>query len=129
MNDKLDYRVLTGLDEINAIPYRNKLIGTSEFFSWVQLNIEISEGFIEEDDFMPQPQLKGIQYLKDLHEKNQMVYDNELISEDEYMGNILLIRNKLKDKMVSFLIAKKKKASKLDLYSLRAGIKNLDNEN
>ena len=129
MNDKLDYSVLTGLDEINAIPYRNKLIGTSEFFSWMQLNIEISEGFMEEDDFMTQPQLKGIQYLKDLHGKNQTVYENNLISEDEYIGNILLIRNKLKDKMVSFLISKKKKASKLDLYSLRAGIKNLDNEN
>ncbi|SMP16416.1 hypothetical protein [Chryseobacterium profundimaris] len=72
-------------------------------------------------------QIKSINSLSKLTEKNKSVFDNNLITVEEYNAN----GKKLLSKLVKILNPpeKKKKASKMDVYSLRAGLENIDNEN
>lgn len=72
-------------------------------------------------------QVKCIENICKLIDKNKTVFDNNLISSEEYNTN----GKKLLSKLIKILnpSEKKKKASKIDVYSLRAAVLNIENEN
>lgn len=64
-----------------------------------------------------------------LIEKNLSVFNAGLIDQKEYTSNTTVLYDKLKKQLIKFLAPKIKTATKLDLYSLRANLQTLDNEN
>lgn len=72
---------------------------------------------------------KSIVNINKLIEKNHTVYHNGLITKVEHDNNGHILWLKLVKKLQNICSPKVKKASKIDVYSLRAGINSLDNQN
>ncbi|GEM_PF-5822707 len=70
-----------------------------------------------------------IDQLCSLIEKNLSVFSAGLIDQQEYASNTTVLYDKLKKQLIKFLVPKIKTATKLDLYSLRANLQALENEN
>lgn len=90
-------------------------------------NLNFMQKFMFNENGISEILGKQIVNVSNLIEKNKVVFDNELISIEEYNNN----GKKLLTKLVKILnpTEKKKKASKIDVYSLRAGLATIDNEN
>jgi oligoribonuclease NrnB/cAMP/cGMP phosphodiesterase (DHH superfamily) len=74
-------------------------------------------------------QRSKINQLCALIEKNLSVFTAGLIDHHEYTSNTIVLYDKLKKQLIKFLAPKIKNATKLDLYSLRANMQGIDNEN
>lgn len=126
------------------------MIGTSKKLNANALQILVytyDSGVITGDEFLigegPSMRLINMYYLfglteaqiLDLNEiemlmsKNQNVFDNGLITKEEYLRNIRIIYFEFEKKAISITEPKIRAVNKFDAHSLRACMHNIDNEN
>lgn len=89
----------------------------------------IMDNSLNNERSISQAQEKALRYICDLIDKNFTVFKSGLISGKEYNVNGEKLFNKLVSKLNVIIRPKTEKASKMDVYSLRAGIETLNHEN
>ncbi|SHL52376.1 hypothetical protein SAMN05444360_102181 [Chryseobacterium carnipullorum] len=78
---------------------------------------------------LTESQIRDLNNIEMLMSKNQNVFDNGLITKEEYLKNIRIIYFKFQEKAMSITEPKIRAVNKLDVHSLRASMQNIDNEN
>ncbi|SHL52341.1 hypothetical protein SAMN05444360_102180 [Chryseobacterium carnipullorum] len=98
--------------------------------SWTYLSLSrVFEKMLDREFNISEQQSKSIKHLCSLIEKNYSVYANCLITNKEYNENGYVLWVKIVEKIKYITKPKIKKASKIDVYSLRASLQNINNEN
>lgn len=89
----------------------------------------VFEKMLDREFNISEYQSKSIKHLCNLIEKNYSVHANCLITTKEYNENGRVLWIKIVEKINYITKPKIKKASKIDVYSLRASLQNINNEN
>jgi len=78
---------------------------------------------------LTESQIRDLNNIEMLMSENQNVFDNGLITKEEYLKNVRIIYFKFQKKAMSITKPKMRAVNKLDVHSLRASMQNIDNEN
>jgi len=112
--------------------YRDlKIISHNEYFRLDDLNISI----IPKEIFFTEEQINSLDQIRLLHFENKNIFENKLISREEYMTNNLKLHQRLVEKLECIVMDKEEKKirSKIldetNVISLRSQIQNLSNNN
>jgi len=89
----------------------------------------VFEKMLDREFNISEQQSKSIKHLCNLIEKNYSVHANCLITNKEYNENGRVLWIKIVEKIKYITKPKIKKASNIDVYSLRASLQNINNEN
>jgi hypothetical protein len=112
--------------------YRDlKIISRSEYFRLTKLNISV----IPKEIFFTEEQINSLDQIRLLHFENKNIFENKLISREEYITNNLKLHQRIVQKLECIVMDKEEKkirSKKLDetsVINLRSQIQNLNNNN